>query len=302
MQVFVTGATGFIGSRLVPELVSAGHSVLGLTRSEDGEARLRDAGASAVRGDVTDHDLLRGTAARCDAVIHLAFNHAPDAQRLHSEEDRAAILALGESLGPEHGPLIVTSGTGLVQSTSGQPVTEDDAHLPSSMVPRAGSEEAAEALMTTGHDVRVVRLPQVHDIDHHGRLHWHIEIAKNQGRVCYVDQGSNRVPAAHVLDVAHLYRLVLERGTAGSRYHAVVEQGVTLRKIAEAIADRLHLPTASLSADEAAGYFGWLAPLAVQDLPASGVWTHNALAWTPTGPGLLADLRAARQSDEASVS
>jgi nucleoside-diphosphate-sugar epimerase len=290
MRVFVTGATGFIGSHLVPELIAAGHEVTGLTRSSAGEEALRRVGATPTRGDVNDQQMLRQVVATADAVIHTAFDHDPTDQKRHSEEDRQVIAALGEALDDPSRPLIITSGTGLVVGTPGVPVGETDPHPTAVEVARAASEEAADALIEKGRAVIVMRLPQVHDARHQGRLRWHIDIARQQGRVAYVGAGENRVPAAHVSDVARLYRLALEHGTAGSRYHAVAEEGVPLRRIAEAIGTRLNLPVDSITPDEARAYFGWLSQLAVLDLPASSARTREQLGWTPTGPGLLADL------------
>lgn len=292
MRVFVTGATGFIGSHLVPELVTAGHEVVGLSRSDAGARALERAGAEVVRGDVTEHAVLRHTAASADAVVHLAFNHDPAAQKQHSEEDRQVIAVLGSALATSSGPLIVTSGTGLVLSENGRAVTETDPPAPSSVFARAASEEAADALIGEGRNVIVIRLPQVHDTQRQGRLRWHVEIARQKGRVAWIGDGANRVPAVHVSDAAHLYRLALERGQAGARYHAVAEEGLALRRIAEAIGHRLGLPVESIASGDAEAYFGWLAQLAALDLPASGAATRGQLDWTPSGPGLLADLRS----------
>jgi nucleoside-diphosphate-sugar epimerase len=297
MRVFVTGATGFIGSHLVPELVAAGHQVAGLSRSDAGARSLEEAGVEVVRGDLADHDVLRDAADHADAVVHLAFNHDPAGQQQHSEEDRQVISVLGSALAATDGPLIVTSGTGLVVSQNGGPVLETDRPAPSSAVARGATEEAADALIDEGRNVIIVRLPQVHDTLHQGRLHWHIEIAREKGRVAYIGDGANRVPAVHVSDAAHLYRLALERGAAGSRYHAVAEEGIPLRPIAEAIGRRLDLPVESLAPGEAEVYFGWLSPLAALDLPASGVATRELLGWAPSGPSLLADLAHAHVDD-----
>jgi nucleoside-diphosphate-sugar epimerase len=293
VRVFVTGATGFVGSFIVPELIGAGHEVAGLSRSDAGAAALKGAGAEVVRGDVNDLERLRVTAGTADGVIHTAFNHDPSGQKQHSEDDRQVIAALGAALAGTDRPLIVTSGTGLVQSASGQPVRETDPPAPSATVPRAASEEAAGALIESGGNVMVMRLPQVHDTRRQGRLRWHIQIAREQGRVAYVGAGQNRVPAVHVSDAARLFRLALENGHAGARYHAVAEKGVPLRDIAAAIGAGLSLPVESITPEQAPAYFGWLAPLAAQDLPASGAATRHELDWTPTGPALLADLRDA---------
>jgi nucleoside-diphosphate-sugar epimerase len=291
MRVFVTGATGFVGSFVVAELVSAGHDVVGLSRSDAGAGALVQAGAEAARGDVNDLAGLRAVAEGADGIIHAAFNHDPADLKQHSENDRMVIATLGAALAGTDRPLIITSGTGLVQSATGQPVRETDAHAASAVFPRAASEEAADALIDQGGNVMVMRLPQVHDTRRQGRIRWHIQIARDQGRVAYVGDGRNRVPAAHVCDVARLFRLALERGEAGARYHAVAEEGVPLREIAEVIGAGLGLPVESVTPEQAPGYYGWLAQLATLDLPASGALTRQQLGWVPTGPGLLTDLR-----------
>jgi nucleoside-diphosphate-sugar epimerase len=294
MRVFVTGATGFIGSFLVPELIGAGHHVVGLSRSDAGADALARAGAEVFRGDVNDLDRLSEAAAKAEGIIHAAFDHEQPDSPVPSENDRKVIAALGAALASPDVPLIVTSGTGLVHSPTGGAVVETDSHPTSALVPRAASEEAAEALMAEGKHVMVMRLPQVHDTLRQGRLRWHIQIARQQGKVAYVGEGENRVPAVHVTDAARIFRLALENGGAGDRFHAVAEEGVPLRAIAEVIGAGLGLPVESISSDEAAAYFGPLAQLAVLDLPASGAITQRRLNWTPTGPDLLTDLRNAQ--------
>jgi nucleoside-diphosphate-sugar epimerase len=291
MRVFVTGATGFVGSFVVAELISAGHDVAGLSRSDGGAEALARAGAKVFRGDVNDLECLRTAAETADGVIHTAFNHDASALKEHSENDRKVIAALGAALASTGRPLIVTSGTGLVQSAAGQPATETDDHATSAVFPRAASEEAADALIGAGGNVMVLRLPQVHDTRRQGRIRWHIQVAREQGRVAYVGAGRNRVPAAHVSDVARLFRLALEHGKAGARYHAVAEEGVTLREIAEAIGAGMGLPVESITPEQAPDYYGQLAPLAVLDLPASSARTRRELNWDPAGPSLLTDLR-----------
>jgi len=291
MRVFVTGATGFVGSFVVRELISTGHEVVGLSRSDAGAEELARAGAKVFRGDVNDLEALRDAAEAADGIIHTAFNHDPSDLKQHSENDRKVIATLGAALAGTGRPLIITSGTGLVQSKTGQPVTETDDHATSAVFARAASEEAADALIGQGGNVMVMRLPQVHDTRRQGRIRWHIQIAREQGRVAYVGEGGNRVPAVHVSDVARLFRLALERGEAGARYHAVAEEGVPLREIAEVIGAGLRLPVESITPEEAPGYYGWLAPLALLDLPASGALTRQQLDWAPSGPGLLTDLR-----------
>jgi nucleoside-diphosphate-sugar epimerase len=291
VRVFVTGATGFVGSFVVAELISAGHDVVGLSRSDAGAGALASAGAKVFRADVNDLERLREGAKEADGIIHMAFNHDTSDPKRHSENDRKVIAELGAALAGTGRPLVITSGTGLVQSSAGQPVTETDPHATSAVFPRAASEEAADALIDQGGNVMVIRLPQVHDTRRQGRISWHIQIAREQGRVAYVGAGRNRVPAVHVSDAARLFRLALERGKPGARYHAVAEEGVTLREIAEAIGAGLGMPVGSITPQEAPGYFGWLAQLAALDLPASGALTRQQLNWAPVGPGLLADLR-----------
>jgi nucleoside-diphosphate-sugar epimerase len=291
MQVFVTGASGFVGSFVVSELISTGHDVVGLTRSDAGAEALASAGAKVFRGDVNDLEALRGAAEAADGIIHMAFNHDTSDPKRHSENDRKVIAALGAALVGTDRPLVITSGTGLVQSKTGQPTVETDNHPTSAIIPRAASEEAADALIDQGGNVMVMRLPQVHDTRRQGRIRWHIQIAREQGRVAYVGEGQNRVPAAHVSDVARLFRLALEKGEAGARYHAVAEEGVPLREIAEVIGAGLRLPVESITPEQAPGYYGLLASLAVLDLPASGALTREQLGWVPTGPDLLTDLR-----------
>lgn len=292
MRVFVTGATGFVGSATVSELISAGHEVIGLSRSDTGAETLIRAGATVARGDVNDPQRLREAASGAEAVIHLAFNHDASADpRQQSENDRKVITTLGAALPGPHAPLIITSGTGLVQSATGGPVTETEPPAPSSVFPRAASEEAAEALVEQGRNVIVIRLPQVHDTHRQGRILRHIQLAKKHGSVAYIGEGANRLPAAHVTDVARLYRLALEHGQRGARYHAVAEQGVTLRAIVEVLGTQMGLPIQSLTPQQAPAYFGPLRQLAELDLPASGTRTQQLLAWIPAGPDLLTDLR-----------
>jgi len=286
MRVFVTGATGFVGSFVVSELLSAGHDVVGLSRSDAGAEALASAGAKVFRGDVNDLERLHDAAGAADG-----FNHDASDPRLHSENDRKVIATLGAALAGTGRPLIITSGTGLVLPPAGQPARETDEHATSAVFARAASEEAADALVDLGANVMVMRLPQVHDPRRQGRIRWHIQIAREQGRVAYVGEGRNRVPAVHVSDAARLFRLALERGEAGARYHAVAEEGVPLREIAEVIGAGLRLPVESITPEQAPAYFGWLAQLATLDLPASGALTQQQLDWVPTGPGLLSDLR-----------
>ncbi len=291
MRVFLTGATGFIGSRIVPELIAAGHQVLGLTRSDDGARWLEEAGAEAHRGTLEDPGTLASGAAKADAVIHTAFDHDFSRFVANCEKDGRVIAAMGEALVGSDRPLIITSGTGLGSTGPGRLAVEDvvDWDHP---IPRVASERAGAEQADKGVSVAVVRLPQVHDTVKQGLITPLVEVTRARGVSAYVGEGANRWPAAHVTDVARLYRLALERHRAGARYNAVAEEGVPVRRIAEVIGAGLGVPVASLSLAEAADHFGWLAPFASLDLSASSARTRERLGWDPTGPGLVADLEA----------
>jgi nucleoside-diphosphate-sugar epimerase len=289
MRVFVTGATGFIGSALVPELINAGHQVLGLTRSDAGARSLLAAGAEVHRGSLEDPETLRSGAVKADGVIHTAFDHDFSRFAANCEKDKRAIEALGAALKGSDRPLLITSGTGMGAAVHGQPATED-AFNPSHPNPRVASELAGAAMLAAGVNVSVIRLPQVHDPLKQGLISPAIAVAREKGISAYVGDGLNRWPAAHVLDVARLYRLALEKREAGARYNAVAEEGIAVRDIADVIARGLKIPVVSLSAEAAAAHFGWLAPFAGLDLPASSAQTQKRLGWHPTGPGMMADL------------
>ena len=290
MRVFVTGATGFIGSAVVEELIGAGHQVLGLTRSDAGAEALAAAGAEVHRGDLEDLDSLRRGAALSDGVIHLAFNHDFSQFKENCEADRRVIGALGDALVGSDRHLLVTSGTAMANAVPGQPAREGDPAVGSDVIPRAASEEAAAAVAARGVSVSVVRLPQVHDPLKQGLVTPLIAATREKGVSAFVGDGANRWPAAHVSDTARLYRLALERQEAGAVYHAVAEEGVPAREIAEAIGRGLKVPVVSLPPEEAAGHFDWLAMFVSFDAPASSAQTQERLGWHPTGPGLIADL------------
>jgi len=289
MRIFVTGATGFIGSAIVPELINAGHQVLGLTRSEAGAQSLIAAGAEAHRGNLEDLESLRAGAAKSDGVIHCAFDHDFSNFVAICEKDRRAIEALGDALVGSDRPLIITSGTGMGNAVPGQPATEDHFN-PNHPNPRKASELAGVSVAERGVNVSVVRLPQVHNPVKQGLVTYAIALAREKGISAYVGDGLNRWPAAHVLDVARLYRLAVEKHEAGSRYHAVAEEGLPARDIAEVISRGLKVPVVSLSPEEAPAHFGWLAAFVGYDMPASSALTQERLGWHPTGPGLIADL------------
>lgn len=289
MRIFLTGATGFIGSRIVPELLAAGHHVLGMTRSDQGAHVLASAGADVHRGHLEDLDSLRSGAAKADAVIHTAFDHDFSNFVANCEKDRQAIKAMGSVLAGSDRPLLITSGTGMGTTKPGRPATEDvfNTEHPN---PRSASEIAGAEMLAEGVAVSVVRLPQVHDTVKQGLITPLIAMARAKGVSAYIGEGLNRWPAAHVLDVARLYRLAIEKCEPGARYHAVAEEGIRVRDIAQVIGAGLGLPVISISPSDAADHFGWLAGFVGMDLLASSAWTREVLEWFPSGPSLLDDL------------
>ena len=293
MRIFVTGATGFIGSAIVPELINAGHQVLGLTRSDAGAEALAAAGAEVHRGSLEDLESLKSGAAKADGVIHCAFDHDFSNFAANCEKDKRAIEAMGDVLVGSDRPFVITSGTGMGSGAPGALATEDIANLHHPN-PRVASEAAGISVAERGVSVSVVRLPQVHDPVKQGLITYSVAIAREKGVSPYIGEGLNRWPAVHVLDAARLYRLALEKHEAGSRYHAVAEEGVPMREIAEVIGRGLKVPVVSLTAEEAPAHFGWLAIFAGYDMPASSAQTQAKLGWKPTGPRLIADLEQMR--------
>ena len=294
MRVFVTGATGFVGSAIVKELIGEGHQVLGLTRSDAGAKSLTDAGAQVHRGDLDDLEGLRTGASRSDGVIHTAFRHDWSKFAESSEMDKRAIEALGSELRGSDRPLLVTGGLAVV--AQGRAATEDDPPFPvSASYPRA-SEATAAALSAGGVSASVVRLPQVHDPVKQGLITYLVALAREKGVSAYIGEGLNLWSAVHVLDAARLYRLALEKHEAGARYHAVAEEGVPLREIAEVIGRGLKVPVVAMSQEKADAHFGFLARFAGMDLRGSSAKTQERLNWRPTGPQLIADLEQLRYS------
>jgi nucleoside-diphosphate-sugar epimerase len=294
LRVFVTGATGFIGSAIVAELIGAGHRVLGLARSDAAAASLDAAGAEVHRGALEDLNSLRAGAAASDGVIHMAFIHDFTKLAAAGEADRLAIEALGGALAESGRPLVVTSGT--AHLTPGRVATEDDAPDPKSgATHRIASEETTLAMASRGVRASLVRLPpSVHGDGDHAFVPALIRIAREKGVSAYVGDGLNRWPAVHRLDAAHLFRLVLEKGSAAARYHGVADEGVPLRDIADVIGRHLNVPVVATPSEEAFDRFGWLAHFVRIDCPASSARTREELQWRPRQPGLIPDLDRGR--------
>jgi nucleoside-diphosphate-sugar epimerase len=286
MRVFVTGASGWIGSAVVPELLGAGHQVLGLARSDDSAAAISAAGAEVLRGDLNDLDTLRAGAAGSDGVIHLAFIHDFTDFEASVTADRRAIETMGGALEGSGKPLVIASGT---PALPGHVATERDESAPGSPVAgRMENGRAALGVAARGVRSSVVGLPRtVHgDGDRHGFIARLVGIARDTGVSGYVGDGSSRWPAVHVLDAAHLFRLAVERAPAGSRLHAVGDEGVPIRDIAEVIGRHLNVPAASVPA----GDLGFLGQVLSIDQPASATLTRELLGWRPVQPGLIEDL------------
>lgn len=288
MRVFVTGATGFIGTHVVPELIAGGHKVLGMARTDDAARSLAAMGAEAHHGTLEDTESLKRGAAAAEAVIHLAFNHDFSKFKQNSELDQRAIEALGSVLAGSDRPLIVTAGAAGI-GAPGELATEEMDVPADFPLPRV-SEQTALSLIRQGVRASVMRLPQVHDTVRQGLISYVIALARQQGVSAYVGAGTNRWAAAHVADVARLYRIALERNEAGVKYHAVDEQGVALRDIAEVVGRGLKVPVKSITTENAPAHFGFLAAFIGQDLIASSALTRKRTGWNPTGPKLIEDL------------
>jgi len=294
MRVFLTGATGLIGTALVPELINAGHQVLGLTRSDAGARDLLDAGAEVLRGNVEELETLREGAAQSDGIIYCAFDHDMSKFEENGEIEKRAITALGTSLVGSDCPLIVSSGLGLASPK--RPVTEEVEVPAVSPSPRS-PEQTARAMRLQGVNVTVVRVPQVHNTMKQGLITTLIAVARQKGVSAYVAEGLNRWPAAHVTDVARLYRLALEKREP-ARYHAVAEEGIPLRDIAATVGRGLKVGVISISPEEAPAHFGRIGAYVGLDLSASSAITQQRLGWLPTGPGLIQDLENMRYFEE----
>jgi nucleoside-diphosphate-sugar epimerase len=288
MRIFVTGASGYVGSAAVKDMLAAGHQVVGLARSPESEAKLRTLGAEPLRGDLTDLASLRRGAEQADAVAHLAFVHDFSKFAENGRIDAAAIAAMGEALAGTGKPFVSTSGTGLL--ANGTLATEDMERPDDEGFPRL-SEQATRKLLDKGVKAMAIRLPQVNGPQNHGFIPILIQNARDKGYSAYAGEGTNRWPAAHRDDAARVYRLALEKGRAGRNYHAVAEEGVSMRDIAAVIAEGLGIPLRSITPEEAKDYYGWFALFAQMDNPSSSTITRWELGWEPTGPTMFEDMR-----------
>lgn len=290
MKVFVTGASGFVGSAVVEELLNNGHQVLGLVRNEKGAEKVAALGADVLLGDVNDAEIIKKCAQQCDAVIHTAFNHDFSQYKASCEADRKVIGILAEVLAGSDKPIAVTSGVGILHYD--REVTElDQLTAGADIIPRAATEEAAKAAAAKGVDIYVVRLPaSVHDAGDHGFVPMVIDMAREHGESAYVGDGSNVWPAVHRSDAAAVYRMIIEQRPELKTLHPVGEKGITFIEIARTVAQGLNLPLVSKTGDEVKDHFGWLAHFAGISCLASSELTQQALGWEPKGPSLLSDM------------
>jgi nucleoside-diphosphate-sugar epimerase len=291
MRVFVTGASGFVGSAIVKDLLQAGHRVLGLVRSDSAAMALTQLGAEVYRGDIDNPESLKQGVAQCDAVIHTAFNHDFSKFKENCETDRRVIQALGSALLGSDKPLVITSGIGLLRQA--RPIVESDVPPSSDQIPRAASEEAANAVAAQGVNVYIVRLPPtVHDEGDHGFIPIIIGVAREKQQSVYMQDGTNHWPAVHRQDAAKVYRLIIEQRPKQRVFHAVAESGIDFRIIAESIGKGLNVPAISKSPEEAQNHFGWFTYFASMDCQASSELTRHTLGWEPTAAKLIDDLNS----------
>jgi len=291
MKIFVTGPTGFVGSAVVQVLLRAGHEVVGLARSDAAVRSLTTAGARVHRGDLQDLESLRKGASESEGVIHTGFIHDFSKFKENCELDRKVVDTLGSELAGSDRPLIVTSAIGVLPA--GQIATEATRPLSPSPNPRAATEEAARVLMDRGVCVSIVRLsPSTHGESDHGFVPILIKMAKEKNASAYIGEGKNTWPAVHRLDAAQVFKLALEKKTRGAYYHAVAEEGVEFRKIAEVIGQRLEVPVVSKTSEEAVAHFTWFAHFASMNVKASSNQTQETLGWHWSQPGLIADLQS----------
>lgn len=294
MRVFVTGASGFVGSAVVQELMTAGHRVLGMVRSEEAAQKLLASGAEAHRGDLSDLESIRRGAAVCDGVIHTAFNHDFARFKENCEADRKVVAALADELAGSSRPLVITSGIGLLSGFNRLVMEADSPAVDSQQMPRVATDEAVRAAADLGVNAYLLRLPpSVHGRGDHGFVPMLIDIARNKGLSAYVGQGLNQWPAVHRLDAAVLYRLIVEQQPAQKVFHAVAENGIPFREIAAAIASGLNVSLVSKTAAEAADHFAWFNHFAQIDCPASATLTMEQTGWQPRQPGLIDDIKTA---------